>query len=125
MVELGLAIVVETDFNPGSSPIASMPFVMSLACLQMGLSPAEALMAATINAAWSLGLGHRVGSLETGKQADFFDSRVQRLPRTGILHCRAYEAAGIYCGKGSWGGLTKSDSGSPDGTTAWLPSPPR
>ena len=71
MVELGLAIVVATDFNPGSSPIASMPFVMSLACLQMGLSPAEALTAATINAAWSLGLGHRVGSLETGKHADF------------------------------------------------------
>jgi imidazolonepropionase len=71
MVELGLAIVVATDFNPGSSPIASMPFVMSLACLQMGLTPAEALTAATINAAWSLGIGSRVGSLETGKQADF------------------------------------------------------
>jgi imidazolonepropionase len=71
MVELGLAIVVATDFNPGSSPIASMPFVMSLACLQMGLTPAEALTAATINAAWSLGLGNRVGSLESGKQADF------------------------------------------------------
>jgi imidazolonepropionase len=71
MVELGLAIVLASDFNPGSSPIASMPFVMSLACLQMGLTPAEALTAATINAAWSLGLGSRVGSLETGKQADF------------------------------------------------------
>jgi imidazolonepropionase len=71
MVEMGLAIVVATDFNPGSSPIASMPFVLSLACLQMRLSPAEALTAATINAAWSLGLGGRVGSLESGKQADF------------------------------------------------------
>jgi imidazolonepropionase len=71
MVGMGLAIVVATDFNPGSSPIASMPFVMSLACLEMGLSPAEALTAATINAAWSLDLGSRVGSLETGKQADF------------------------------------------------------
>ena len=71
MVELGLAIVVATDFNPGSSPIASMPFVMSLACLQMGLSPAESLTAATINAAWSLGFGNSRGSLETGKQADF------------------------------------------------------
>jgi imidazolonepropionase len=71
MVELGLAIVVATDFNPGSSPIASMPFVLSLACIEMGLSPAEALMAATINAAWSLDLGNRVGSLETGKLADF------------------------------------------------------
>ena len=71
MVEMGLAIVVATDFNPGSSPIASMPFVLSLACLQMRLSPAEALTAATINAAWSLGLGNHVGSLESGKQADF------------------------------------------------------
>jgi imidazolonepropionase len=62
---------VATDFNPGSSPIASMPFILSLACLQMGLLPAEALMAATLNAAWSLGLGNRTGSLETGKQADF------------------------------------------------------
>ncbi len=71
MIELGLAIVVATDFNPGSSPVASMPFVMSLACLQMGLTPAEALTAATINAAWSLGLGDRLGSLESGKRADF------------------------------------------------------
>lgn len=70
MIELGLAIVLATDFNPGSSPIASMPFVISLACLQMGLSPAEALTATTINATWSLGLGNRTGSLETGKQAD-------------------------------------------------------
>jgi imidazolonepropionase len=71
MVELGLGIVLATDFNPGSSPVASMPFMMSLACLQMGLLPAEALTAATINAAWSLGMGEQVGSLEAGKQADF------------------------------------------------------
>jgi imidazolonepropionase len=71
MVELGLAIVLATDFNPGSSPVASMPFMLSLACLQMGLSPAEALMAATVNAAWSVNLGDTVGSLEAGKQGDF------------------------------------------------------
>jgi imidazolonepropionase len=71
MVESGLAIVLATDFNPGSSPIASMPFILSLACLQMGLTPAEALTAATINAAWSLDLGNSIGSLEAGKQADF------------------------------------------------------
>lgn len=71
MVQEGLAIVLATDFNPGSSPISSMPFILSLACIQMGLSSAEALTASTINAAWSLDLGSRVGSLETGKQADF------------------------------------------------------
>jgi imidazolonepropionase len=71
MIEAGLAIVLATDFNPGSSPVPSMPFMLSLACLQMGMSPAEALSAATINAAFSLDLGDRVGSLEAGKEADF------------------------------------------------------
>ena len=71
MVSLGLAIVLATDFNPGSSPVPSMSFILSLACLQMRLSPAEALSAATINAAYSLSLGARIGSLEPGKQADF------------------------------------------------------
>jgi imidazolonepropionase len=47
-----------------------MPFILSLACLQMRLSPAEALTAATINAAHSLGLGSQTGSLEPGRQAD-------------------------------------------------------
>lgn len=70
MVEQGLGIVLATDFNPGSSPIPSMPFIISLACLQMALTPAEALSASTINAAWSLGLGESVGSLEIGKRAD-------------------------------------------------------
>ena len=71
MIELGLAIVLATDFNPGSSPVASMPFILSLACLQMRLTPAEALTAATINAAHSLALGDRLGSLEPDKDADF------------------------------------------------------
>ena len=71
MIDAGLAIVLATDFNPGSSPVPSMPFMLSLACLHMGLSPAEALTAATINAAHSLDLGTHTGSLEPGKQADF------------------------------------------------------
>ncbi|MGA2251461.1 imidazolonepropionase [Terracidiphilus sp.] len=70
MIDLGLAIVLATDFNPGSSPVASMPFILSLACLEMRLSPAEALTAATINAAHSLGLAAQIGSIESGKQAD-------------------------------------------------------
>ncbi|HLY39557.1 MAG TPA: imidazolonepropionase [Terracidiphilus sp.] len=71
MIEMGLGVVLATDFNPGSSPIASMPFVFSLACLYMGMSPAEALAAGTVNAAWSLGLGETIGTLENGKRADF------------------------------------------------------
>ena len=71
MIGLGLAVVVASDFNPGSSPVASMPFVLSLACVQMRMTPAEALTAATVNAACSLGMGGEVGSLEAGKQADF------------------------------------------------------
>ena len=71
MVERGLGIVLATDFNPGSSPVASMAFILSLACLEMRLTPAEALTAATFNAACSLGMGDRVGSLEAGKEADF------------------------------------------------------
>jgi imidazolonepropionase len=70
MVQLDLPIVIASDFNPGSSPICSMPFILSLACVEMGLMPAEALSAATINAAWSLALGQTVGSLEPGKRAD-------------------------------------------------------
>lgn len=71
MMDAGLAVVLATDFNPGSSPTTSMPFVMSLACQQMKMLPSEALTAATINAAYSLGFGDIVGSLEAGKAADF------------------------------------------------------
>jgi imidazolonepropionase len=71
MIEAGLAIVLATDFNPGSSPTPSIPFVLSLASTQMRMTPAEAITSTTINAAYSLGRGGQIGSLETGKRADF------------------------------------------------------
>lgn len=71
MIEQGLGVVLATDFNPGSSPTPSMPFVLSLASTQTHMTPAEAITASTINAAYSLGRGDSIGSLETGKQADF------------------------------------------------------
>jgi imidazolonepropionase len=71
MIEAGLAVVVATDFNPGSSPTPSMPMILSLACTQMKMSPAEAVSASTINPAYSLGRGDQIGSLESGKVANF------------------------------------------------------
>jgi imidazolonepropionase len=71
MIEAGLAIVLATDFNPGSSPTPSMPMVLSLACTQMKMSPAEAITASTLNAAYSLNGGVKIGSLEPGKLANF------------------------------------------------------
>lgn len=71
MIDAGLAVVLATDFNPGSSPTPSMPMILSLACTQMKMTPAEAITAATINAAYSLGRGNEIGSLEKGKRADF------------------------------------------------------
>jgi imidazolonepropionase len=71
MIKAGLPVALATDCNPGSSFTESMPFVIGLAVLNMEMTPAEALTAATLNAAYSLGLADRVGSLETGKQADF------------------------------------------------------
>jgi imidazolonepropionase len=71
MIDAGLAVVLATDFNPGSSPTPSMLTILSLAATHMKLTPAEAITATTINAAYSLNRGDRLGSLEPGKIADF------------------------------------------------------
>jgi imidazolonepropionase len=71
MIKAGLAVVLATDFNPGSSPTPSMSMILSLACTQMKMSPAEAITASTINAAYSLNRGNAIGSLEAGKLANF------------------------------------------------------
>lgn len=71
MIDAGLAVVLATDFNPGSSPTASMAMILSLAATHMKMAPAEAITATTINAAYSLNRGDELGSLEPGKIADF------------------------------------------------------
>jgi imidazolonepropionase len=97
MIEAGLAVVLATDFNPGSSPTPSMPMILSLACTQMKMSPAEAIAAATINAAHSLNRGDRIGSLEPGKVASLavFDCEDYRelaywfgIPQTNAVYVK-------------------------------------
>jgi imidazolonepropionase len=70
MIDAGAAIALCTDINPGSAPCPSMPLVMAIACRYQRLLPAEAMNAATINAAYAIGMGDRIGSIEVGKQAD-------------------------------------------------------
>ena len=102
MIEAGLAVVLATDFNPGSSPTPNMPMVLSLACTQMKMSPAEAITASTVNAAYSLNRGDRIGSLELGKLGNFaiFDCQDYRelaywfgMPQTLAVYVRGQRAA--------------------------------
>jgi imidazolonepropionase len=76
LIAAGVPVALATDYNPGSSPTPSMPFILSLACTQMKMSPAEAIVAATINGAWALRLAERKGSIESGKDADLAAFRV-------------------------------------------------
>ena len=71
LLDAGAAVAIASDFNPGTSPVLSMPEVIAMACTLYGLGPLEALTAATLNAAWVLGLEGRLGSLRPGMRADF------------------------------------------------------
>ena len=104
MIQAGLAVVLATDFNPGSSPTPSMPMVLSLACTQMKIWPSEAITASTINAAYSLNRGDKIGSLEVGKVANFaiFDCEDFReltywfgFPQTDAVYVRGERIAGF------------------------------
>ena len=87
MIDAGLAVVLATDFNPGSSPTPSIPMALSVASTHMRMTPAECLTAVTINAAHSLNRGAELGSLEAGKLADF------------CLHdCADYREIGYFFG---------------------------
>ncbi|WP_025116944.1 imidazolonepropionase [Lysinibacillus fusiformis] len=70
MIDEGVPVAISTDFNPGSSPTLSLPFIMNLACMHMGMTLEEVLTATTINAAYALNRGEQIGSLEVDKKAD-------------------------------------------------------
>src|SRR5215207_2976686 len=97
MIDAGLAVVLATDFNPGSSPTPSMTMILSLSATHMKMTPAEAIIATTVNAAYSLNRGAQLGSLESGKIADLVihdcDDHRELAYFFGVEH-----AWRVYCG---------------------------
>lgn len=87
MIERGMRLAIATDFNPGSSTCESMPMMIAVACSHMRVSPAEAIAMATSNPAFVLGREREVGSLETGKRADFL-----------VLRCEDYREVANHFG---------------------------
>jgi len=87
LIEAGAAVALATDYNPGTSPTWNMQMAVALACTQLRMTPAEAITAATVNAAHSLGIASRTGTLEAGKQADFI-----------VLDVSDYREIGYYFG---------------------------
>jgi imidazolonepropionase len=77
MRELEIPISIASDFNPGSSPVISMPVIMSLACVLYGITPEEAIVGATLNAAYAVQEQGRIGSIEVGKDADIIITDVK------------------------------------------------
>jgi imidazolonepropionase len=91
LINAGAIVSLATDYNPGTSPTLSMPMILSLACTQLRMTPAEAIAAATINAAYALRREKTIGSLEVGKQADlavFEVAEYREIPYYfGVNHC--------------------------------------
>jgi imidazolonepropionase len=91
LIEAGAIVALATDYNPGTSPTLSMPMILSLACTQLRMTPAEAITAATFNAAYALRREKQIGSLEVGKQADlavFEVADYREIPYYfGVSHC--------------------------------------
>jgi imidazolonepropionase len=91
LIEAGAIVALATDYNPGTSPTLSMPMILSLACTQLRMTPAEAIAAVTINAAYALRREKTIGSLEVGKQADiavFEVADYREIPYYfGVNHC--------------------------------------
>ena len=108
LLEAGVPVALASNYNPGSSPTVNMQMILSLACSQMRMTPAEAVTAATINGSYALGRGHLVGSLEPGKQADVTIMDVEdyrEIPYYfGMNHCLAVLKKGqvLYTKDKSW-----------------------
>lgn len=100
MIELGVPVALASDCNPGSCFCESMPFVFGLAVMNMGMTVEEALVACTLNSAWSVGLQDKVGSLEVGKQADFLlldgDSPTILAYHAGVSPVTEVYKCGVY-----------------------------
>ncbi|NMD13263.1 MAG: amidohydrolase family protein, partial [Candidatus Cloacimonetes bacterium] len=96
MIQRGLPVAIATDYNPGSCNCDSLPLTISLACLQMGFTPAEALTAATRNAARAVCREAQVGSLEPGKSADF---TIWDIPSHNFIpyHLGSSYITSVYC----------------------------
>ncbi|MGO0059686.1 imidazolonepropionase [Brevibacillus fluminis] len=99
MIEMGVPVAISTDYNPGSSPTESIQLVMTLGCLNLGLTPEEVMTAVTVNAAHAIGKADVVGSLEAGKQADlviFNATNLAYLPyHFGINHVNTVVKRGL------------------------------
>jgi imidazolonepropionase len=98
LIDAGVPVALATDFNPGTCPTEAMTAILPIACLRYGLQPAEAIVAATLNAAWALGVGARVGGLEVGKLADLVVMDVPNHRHLayhfGVNHCRTVVKGG-------------------------------
>lgn len=111
LIDAGAVVALATDYNPGTSPTVSMPMILSLACTQLRMTPAEAIAAATINSAYSLARHKHIGSLEVGKLADIaiFDvDDYREIPYYfGMNTCHTTIKRGkiIYSQSPSWHGL--------------------
>ena len=95
MIEAGLAVVLATDFNPGSSPTPSIPMVLSLAATQMNMTPAEGVTATTINAAYSLGRGDKIWVAGGWESGQFLHLRLRGLSRDCLLVRLAADRLGL------------------------------
>lgn len=106
LIEAGVPLALATDYNPGTHPAGNMALVMAIACIEMGLTPAEALVASTLGAAHALERGNRVGSIEPGKQADLVileaPSYEHLAYRLGTAQIVAVVKAGKIVPSGGW-----------------------